>query len=488
MRRDQQERFPAAWLLPPLAAFWVVLLLAHTGLPHGNAPSWMQWFDQSNYYDQAQQIARGAIVPDRFFYLPLYPALGALAIKLGTPVAYGFQPVDLACFLVFALAFVRTAERFVPPIAAVALFALSVCARPIVEHWVVPWTTTPAATLLALLVYASCAAARVRPLAIGLLVGLLATVRPLETVPAGILVVVRLPALLRQAEAPRLQTLAKLALGAAVPLLVLAGFDLAVWGNLAGGYYRLPGGGAQQGLLPATMLSKFVALWSDGSPYGLAHETMLAHEPWLFLGLLGCALALVSGSSALAAIAAALLLHALAYATFVQLTPANLFRFGVVHYFKWTYPYFALLAVAGPIAVARNARPVPAVLASIATVIIGCGGFHMRNIVVPVTTDEPWLRVALPESRVDTLDLDGITLRSAIWDVRGVRRDGAVFPFNRAPQGIAWPDHARLVFARPLSGGEIEIPLDTIELRGTPTARAQSWRLGLRWPVWLQAD
>ncbi|MDB5364907.1 MAG: hypothetical protein JWM77_834 [Rhodospirillales bacterium] len=487
MRRDGVEKFPAAWLLLPLAAFWVTLLLAHPGLPRNDAPSWAMWFDQSHYLDQALQMARGAIDPDRFFYPPLYPALGALAIKLGTPAAYAFEPVDLVCFLIFALAFVRTAERFVPPVVAVALFAASVCARPIAEHWIVPWTTTPAATLLALLVYATCAA-RVRPIVIGLLVGMLVATRPLEAVPAACLVLVRLPALLRQAEAPRLATLAKLALGACVPVLALAAFDLAIWNDALGGYYRAQDGAAHVALMPMTAFAKFVTLWIDGSRFGLPHETLLAHEPWLFLGLAGCALAIVSGSNALAAIAVALLVHALAYASYVDLTPANLFRFGVVHYFKWTYPYFALLAVAAPFAVWRHARIVPGAVAILLAVLLGCAGWHARSTPVAATVDESVLRIALPAHDVDAVDLDGVSLRSFTWDVAGAAKDGVLLPPRRALHGVAWPDHARLVLVRPLRDGELTVPLDQVELRGTPAARAQRNRLGLRWPVWLQQD
>jgi hypothetical protein len=44
------------------------------------------------------------------------------------------------------------------------------------------------------------------------------------------------------------------------------------------------------------------------------------------------------------------------------------------------------------------------------------------------------------------------------------------------------------VLVRPLRDGELTVPLDQLELRGTPAARAQRNRLGLRWPVWLQQD
>ncbi|GIL41330.1 hypothetical protein [Roseiterribacter gracilis] len=487
MKREERETFPAAWLLLPLAALWVVLLLAHPGLPRGVAPGWTVWFDQSHYLDQALQIARGAIDPKGFFYPPLYPALGALAIKLGVSPTFAFQPVDLLCFLVFALAFVRTAERFVAPVVAVTLFVATVCARPIVEHWVVPWTTTPAATLVALLIYASCAAARVRPIVIGLLLGLLATTRPLDAMPAAFLVLVRLPSLLRDAEAPRLDTLAKLAFGTLVPVLALVAFDLAVWGNALGDYYRLADG-SRPGLSPATAIGKFVALWTDGSSFGLPHETMLAHEPWLFLGLAGCALALVAGSNALAAIAVALVLHVLAYAAFNDLTPANLFRYGLVHYLKWTYPYFALLAVATPFAAARNGRAAPALAALLAAIVVGCAGWHMRNVPVAVAHDEAALRITLAGDKADAIDLDGATLHSPSWDLVGVTKDGASLLRGREIHATAWQDHTRFIFTRPIQPGELVVPLDQLDLRGEPAARAQRQHLGLRWPVWLQVD
>ena len=81
---------------------------------------WWGWFDQGEYLKESKAIADYNFDPRNYFYPPLYPALGAMFVKLNP--MHAFAIIDLICFLVFVYYFLSTARQFIGWNWAVAIF------------------------------------------------------------------------------------------------------------------------------------------------------------------------------------------------------------------------------------------------------------------------------------------------------------------------------------------------------------------------------
>ncbi len=323
---------------------------------------WWEWFDQGQYLQSADAFSHFDFSPEKHFYPPLYPLLGAFFIRW-----WGNHPfwcIDLACLLWFSAVFVLFASRFIPRWSAIVLLVLSVLRDVIIfENFLIPWTSTLSAALLSTGIYGLLRVNDIlqgrdhtvsRPTAftifcVSLAIGLLAPLRPADGIVGGVLWIGYLWGIRRVSkyegakQTPIFSHFVPAALGGISigPALYL-GYNHLVYGSAFGRYVKTA---AANGFYPADLPEKFVSLFLDGYTLYLEPKSALIdHYPWLLLSLLGIIYVIIRGDWTLRVVATAVCVQFGVYLPYGDLLPTGLWRFLNIHYFKWTFPYMALFA------------------------------------------------------------------------------------------------------------------------------------------------
>src|SRR3984957_14404490 len=133
-----------------------VFLFAHwhyPGVPAAGTETggWRDWADQGRYIEAARAWAAWDLTPARHWYPPGYPLLAAPFLRI-TPYDRFLLP-NLACLIASLWLCAAVGRRVFPENrfaslwGAGAFLVASVGTLAGLKSWLVPWTTTPAATL-----------------------------------------------------------------------------------------------------------------------------------------------------------------------------------------------------------------------------------------------------------------------------------------------------------------------------------------------------
>jgi hypothetical protein len=375
-----------------LSLLYSFFYLAHSALPGNNQTyplGWWGWFDQSMYLRAARAFAAFDVNPDLHWYPPGFALLGAPFTQSLPGNPYFF--VDLACLGAAFLGFAATARRLgVSGAWALALFLLPLTDRRLIDAWVVPWSTSPVAALLwiMLAVIGSQIAAQGptpwRCALVGAMAALVVVFRPTDATAAFICAGVAALFDITHRR-PRLLGTAAIAAGGAA---VLAGAALLHWRIY--GWHLSPylAHSGDLGFYFGDLGFKLFTLLVDPQPwFGVApdglHQGLLMRAPWLALGFAGIVPAVMAARGGMKwlviAMAGAILANAICYIAYTDFLPTGVWRYGNIHYLKWAYPGMALFGfvVLRELATGRR-RVAGACLAGVA--LLGC----MRLMPAPV--------------------------------------------------------------------------------------------------------
>jgi len=328
-----------------LAVWYTAAYLGHPALP-GNSPDhpdgWLGWWDQAHYLASAKAIARFDLNPDEHLYPLGYPLLGAIFV--GSARMHPFYFVDLAALLVTFLAFVEFARHcgVARRWSALLFIAVIVSDKLLFANWVVPWTTSPLAALLWMLL-ALCAAhvsgGPRRCWLLGLVAVLVATLRPGDLV---LTVPPLLVCLLVDLRTRRLtwRDGVMFVIGGLVPGCLYLALHVAIYGLRPSFYMDWSAG---IGFTLHGLGWKAYVILVDPRPWIGGGEGLLKRAPWLILGIAGLVPALRRPVPAMLALT--LLVHSLMYLAYVDLLPTGFWRYMNVHYWTWAFPGFALLGL-----------------------------------------------------------------------------------------------------------------------------------------------
>ncbi len=328
-----------------LLLLYVFYYLANPAAPGHNVDAccyqaWTGWWDQGRYYESARALAHGDLSAARHWYPLGYPALGALFSFLGAHLCF---PVDIACVLVAYFGFLTFAEAVdVSRPVAVVLFLLTVCADPMLfKQWVIPWNSSPVAALIWCLLAATAAHldGMRRPLMLGLLAGAISLMRPADAVVGAICLTWVAVADLRAGTQPGRAVVLMLG-GLAALIVPYALLYHAIYGWLPSAYAV---NSRAIGFTAHHIIWRAYVLLIEPRQWFFSGQGLLAHAPWLPLGIAGAVLALVRGGLARLA-GLCLTTYCFMMLAYVDLLPTGLWRYYNVHYFKWTWPGFGLLA------------------------------------------------------------------------------------------------------------------------------------------------
>lgn len=457
---------------------------------------WHGWFDQSRYYASTLAFAHGDLSAARHWYPLVYSLLAVPACALLPHNPYLL--LDALCVGIVAECVRRVAALFgIGRWTALVLFLATGLGYPGLQNaWLEPWTSTLSAAFIWLLIARTGAIVAVaEPPApaprnaawLGALAALIALTRPADAVVALVLgggLAIHLAA--RRALSVRIAG-AALA-GAAAPLLGYALLYLAIYGLRPTDYMR---GSVEIGLSFTDFGWKASVLLLDPRPWFPGRDAMLRGMPWLALGLAGALVALLRGPRAIRGYVAMLLAAVTAYVViltaYVDLVPPGLWKFGNIHYFKWIFPLFGLLAWR----FLRDARACPRTSLAVLAAIVAVTG--LRFDAVPAAAGEPARRA---DFRAPPGDWNRVYFaQSVVTDGHRLRR--TFLGYRQVPDGtIVRAIALRRDFAEPIAWYGDGLPQRTgvprdgaaTLLRGAwPAAPLRRWRAVLGWgaPCWL---
>ena len=349
------------WLLATLVTL-VAFLLAWRSDPRrpvraSVSDGWWSGFDQGHYLSSALAFAHWDLSPAAHWYLPAYPALASLFVRLvpGDP----FMVPDLACLLATLWLSGDLGAELLPEwhwgrLAGLVSFLGCVVAPPVViEAWVVPWTSTLAAPLTLGCLRATLAGMRQPrrrgpPALAGLAGAAVAGCRPADAILVlacvgglGGWVALRESGLATAARS----WLPSFLLGGLAGLLPTLLLYLAIWGPHESPYMVSSAlVGFEWRLLPLHWIELMISarpVVPDG--FGLIQVL-----PFVGTGLLGLAVATVAppGDRIRHLLVTAAIISSVAlYLSYRDLHASGLWLFSNYHYFKWSFGLLGLYNV-----------------------------------------------------------------------------------------------------------------------------------------------
>gem|GEM_PF-949448 len=479
------------WIMALIAVIYVYTYFAHPITPGNSSEApigWWGWHDQGQYLKSANALLHRDLTADKHLYPPLYSAIGAIFLNWSSGHPY-FLP-DLLCWLWFVFVFIRFADRYVPRWGSlVFLFGTIIINHEILENFVIPWTSTLSMALLATgilgLVWLQDAQESKRKqisgwqlFLVALSLGLLAPTRPADAVVGAVLGMALLIGywLARRNAAANLPApgrfLALAAIGFAIGPAIFLVFNKVVFGNpLDSNYIQVQ---RAIGFVPADLPEKFISLWLDGKTlYGENNAGLTEHYPWLFLSLAGFVWVLLRGDALLRVTALAIGLLFTLYMPYNELLPTNIWRYVLIHYFKWTFPFmamFAWLLVKQTFERWRHRKGWVFPLALMVAIPALLLSLHLAidvKLLRGISEPGQAMRFELPDGPVDFIDFKGLNggYNDIIMGGHRILLDGRdlkhIHDYRLLPVGSA----VRLLFVRPVAGRSIEVLPNPIIVR-----------------------
>ena len=479
------------YLLVILALIYVGVYFSLPFTPGNNLPvnpiGWWAWFDQSEYLKAANALYRLDFSADQYFYPPLYPALGSVFLFLSSK--HPFFLVNLICLLWFAYVFIRLCDVYLPRAVGIfLLFASTIFEILIFENFVIPWTTTLSTALLASGILGLIWVQEIKEgkrsdlthwqvLLVATSLGLMVPTRPVDAL-IGIVIgcafifsYLLLPkASVKQRMSPML-FLALTILGALLGPALFIGFNQLIYRAPLGNYVQVA---SSHGFFIADLPEKLYSIFLNAQPlYGEVGAGLVQYYPWLLLSLSGLVWILWRGDFVLRTIALAISTFLVLYLPYGDLLPSGMWRYLNIHYFKWTFAFFALFAALLLMQILRGVQAgsswklpcalficIPLVLLSI----------EMKITTAPVLVNlaqHRTLTVELAEQPIDFIDLKGVTgTFSAIYfGEHALKLDEKPLKLNRDYRLLEHGADIRILFIRPVQGRILTLLPDTgIEL------------------------
>lgn len=363
-----EDTFSRRFLFSLLLVFvaYSLVYLSYPALP-GNEPAhplgWWGWGDQSEYLRSAQAFSHGLLHGQFHYYPPLWPLLGAIFVRF-FPMHAFFVP-GFCCLAVYLWGLLRIGEVVYGKALTWIIVALTfvLFGQITTAQWIIPWTSTLSGAISSLLflIYFRLdrksepwvlvnASDWLCTLSFFLCYGALLATRPLDVFsffPIALLF------FLRGLKANcwplnNIKTIRKAgALSGAVacggllfPATYLV-FNFAEFGHVFGGYFAAS---LHNGYYPSIIPEQLVSLFADSTGLSLEpNATFSSHYPIFIIAFAICVATVGSRRGIMQVVSLTVVTHFLIYLPYADLTPKNIYRFNLIHYFKWTFPWLTLI-------------------------------------------------------------------------------------------------------------------------------------------------
>lgn len=467
-----------------------IVYLLHPQNPFlaSNSVGWNGWWDQSQYLRSSLAFAHGDLSPEEHWYFPGYSLLAA-------PFAFiapkdPFFPINLAAVLLFSSAFVAYFRSIIGSMAAFVVLIAALLLPPVItepdwrlfpiwSQFAIPWNTTPvaAAIMLCLLLVRDLGAdlSGRRDVYIGLLAGLVLVTRPIDMValvPLGLIYFWQRIVVNRS-----WRCVLAAAIGAAVIALPVCLLLLQIHGQLVTPYTQQS---ANIGFGLSNLPLRAITIFLDGSTTFGESTSVFNLQPWLYLAApLALAWLATDARRAFAPLSTITAAY-IAYLAYNDLSPWNLVRYNLVHYFVWTLPILSAAGLAGAYGLWRRRAWLPAALLGVALP-IGLLGYRLVPVELPVQSvqisqaengDRNYVITLRKSRRVDAVDFVGASTedrgRLSIVD-RNVVIDGRRLHVLSGFNVLAAHNAIRIMAKHKEVGRVIEVTLDGL-IDNQPTA------------------
>ena len=317
-------------------------------------PFWWGWYDQGQYLLSSEALLHLDLSPQYFAYPPLYPAMGAIFLPfLGF---HSYFPINLAILVFFMFVFYQIAIRYVSNLTALLILLVTVIFnKQVFDNFIIPWTSTASTAILSICLYfvylyvenpdreLITSSPRRFVFLFGLVAGLMALARPLDTIISGsIFLIFLIHFLYHHNTGTRIFEKIKIllsSLGILIGPLLYLFFNMIIFGAPLSGYFKT----GQNGYFFSKIPEDFFALFLDNSVYLEPSPTLFRLYPWFLVFVLGSLYIFRRCDLLCKTIIAAIFIHASFYLPYRDLLPLNIFRFHLIHYFKWIFPYSILI-------------------------------------------------------------------------------------------------------------------------------------------------
>ncbi|HBX7941091.1 MULTISPECIES: hypothetical protein [Enterobacteriaceae] len=491
--------------------FYCFFYLSNAALPGNNIHEplgWWGWFDQGQYLKGALALSQFNFSPENHYYPPLYPFMGSLFIKV-LPV-HPFFFIDGLAFILFTYSFIKFSSRYCGFWLSMVLYAATVYFnKPIMDTFVVPWSTTCTITVfsVALLLFMyvkdrpGMSLARLNLAALGLSLdfGLLALARPIDALLASVFFSAflvlsysndrRLPVKTRLLR--WLPLCAILLIGPILSAIVFFAFNVKVFGSAFGGYFNATANGS--GYFPFEIAKKALSLFNDSyTLYREPRASLLTHYPWLAFSVAGMLFCFWRGDIILRTMCVAAIVQFGLYAPYGDLLPNGIWRYANIHYFKWMLPFLALFAWMSLywIFEKRGEKKLRPALRTALVLIIVVVTFSISlvtrqwNIQVE-TTSSSGMVVPLEDKTVDFIDIPGVngSFQAIYFGSHKLWLDGHYLLAVKDYRILPAPGGIRILFNQTRRGNKVEIHLDpALTITSTQPLSMGNYYISLRKP------
>lgn len=514
MRGSSVLRLVNAWALP-LALLVLFCLYQYRYSTYPSVPGnsaqyplgWWGWIDQGLYWKSAKAFSVLDLRPASHFYPPLYPLIGALFLPISE--MHPFYLVNFVLMAGFFLLVFRLFQPHLGPAPAALLTLAGMVGYPIIGlQWVVPWTSTLGAFLLAAALVLLDRFDRLRKSSLpastfaanaflfGIVVGAQIPVRPADfatTAPAAIAYASLVVAMAVGHEPdPRRKGIVSIGAGAAgfaLPVLFFTTFNYLSAGTLAGTYFQAVAGGIGFDIFQVT--ERLFSLLVASQVYFLEFNAdWISVIPILFTAVVLAIVFTVFPAPLFMRVAGLMMaVHLIVYASYRDSVPTGMFRYFNVHYYKWMFP-IALGIVAYKLKPSTFWRRGAVAVATGALIILFIASVTVQRRDVPIlasTSQDRTVKLDVQQpNTIQIIDLVSVKAppeSNAITVDTSVTIDGKqLFPI-RDYRFVANQRVVRLILASPQSAGSVEIHLSKYVEPPKPgwatRASSMNFRLGL---------
>ena len=390
----------------------------------------------------------------------------------------------------FAISFMGLVSRYIGTwLSAAILIVGIVLFEPLRLQWIIPWTSTLAATLMMFAIFLldrffrfrsdggwSLRSSAANALCFGATLGALAVTRMADFVimaPVGLAYAFFVGRDLILGSGKLWMAVVTVIAGASGFLFFIIGlflFNYKVYGGLFGGPYFATADSF--GFFPSILPEKVYSQIIDSFPlYGEAGQDWLSNIPVFTLTLAFLpALFIAPVPRIFKLIAVTIVFQLGLYYSYSDIVPTGTFRYYNIHYFKWMMPLLlvsVVLILQGVWRRSEASRGYAGALATAGGIIViatGVGLFHQRIPVKVLEQSDHQVVFALSQEKLDFIDIGATSDNwNAIYFAKGftVTVDGKLLRYPRDYHPYPIPTGMRLLFVRPVSGNRLVVNIGT---------------------------
>jgi hypothetical protein len=315
-----------------------------------NSIGWNGWFDQSKYHLSAISIYEKNWDSDKHWYPIGYSAISSIFVGLNytNPFIYT-NSISFILYCYFYLKyfnFINIYLRTFSLLAGLFIFKKALNIEeisPVIESFIIPWNTVViSAAYLAIISYSEII--KKNTLVIGLICGLVISVRMIDFIPLAFFLVTKL---LYENDDLKIKLLLIFkiflaSLNIIIPFLII---NKIIHGNIVGGSYVELSNNIGLGF--DNLINRFYwiainskEVWNDGN-------SLIEIFPFLILAPFALIYLAYTDYKKYLPLIILILVSFLMYLSYNDFSPHNIFRFKLVHYISWMIPILFLMSLVG---------------------------------------------------------------------------------------------------------------------------------------------